>query len=61
MVAAATPDYYWPDGVDLAVTVGYLALIFGVIAAGYICMALDISRLFSIPAAGPGVNQPLSG
>jgi hypothetical protein len=40
MVAAATSDYYWPDGVDWAVRASYLALIFGVIAAGYICMAL---------------------
>ena len=46
MVAGALLDYNWPDGVDWVVTVGYLALIFGVVAAGYICMALDIRAYF---------------
>ncbi|MFO0789724.1 MAG: hypothetical protein U0805_09710 [Pirellulales bacterium] len=32
----------WPDGIDQVVTFGYIALILGVLAAGYICMVLDI-------------------
>jgi hypothetical protein len=40
--AAASTEYNWPDGVDWIVTVGYLVLIFGLAAAGYACMVLDI-------------------
>jgi hypothetical protein len=32
----------WPDGIDWTVTVGYLALAFGMAMLGYVCMALDI-------------------
>jgi hypothetical protein len=32
----------WPDGIDWAVTVSYLALAFGSAALGYVCLALDI-------------------
>ncbi len=42
LAGVATSEYHWPDGVDWIVTVGYLLLILGVIAAGYACMVLDI-------------------
>jgi hypothetical protein len=43
MFAIATNiSHFWPDEIDFTVTAGYLALLIGVIAAGYICMALDI-------------------
>ena len=43
MIAVAAPPLYsWPDGIDWAVTSGYIALMIGTLAAGYICMALDI-------------------
>jgi hypothetical protein len=32
----------WPDGFDWVVTVAYLALIVGIVVAGYACMVLDI-------------------
>jgi hypothetical protein len=32
----------WPDGFDWIVTLGYIGLILGVLAAGYACMVLDI-------------------
>src|ERR1700759_5361906 len=32
----------WPDGIDSLVTVAYLALIVGIVVAGYACMVLDI-------------------
>jgi hypothetical protein len=32
----------WPDGIDWVVTAAYLALIVGVVVAGYACMVLDI-------------------
>jgi hypothetical protein len=35
-------QHSWPDGIDWVVTTAYLALILGVVAAGYVCMALDI-------------------
>ena len=41
-VTAGTSVHHWPDGIDWVVTAGYLALILGVVVAGYICMALDI-------------------
>lgn len=31
----------WPDGIDWVVTVGYIALIFGLAIAGYACMVFD--------------------
>jgi hypothetical protein len=40
--AAATTGYVWPDGFDWVITVGYVLLILGVVAAGYACMVLDI-------------------
>jgi hypothetical protein len=33
---------HWPDGIDGSVTAAYLALAFGLAAAGYVCMVLDI-------------------
>ena len=38
----ASTEYQWPDGFDGLVTVGYILLIFGVVAGGYACMVLDI-------------------
>jgi hypothetical protein len=40
--ATDTLVHDWPDGFDWFVTVAYLALIVGVIVAGYACMVLDI-------------------
>jgi hypothetical protein len=40
--AAANPDHYWPDGIDLTVTTGYFAIIIAMAVAGYTCMVLDI-------------------
>jgi hypothetical protein len=40
--AASISEHAWPDGIDWIVTATYLALIVGVIIAGYVCMALDI-------------------
>jgi hypothetical protein len=40
--AADTLVHPWPDGIDWVVTVAYLALIVGVVVAGYACMVLDI-------------------
>jgi hypothetical protein len=34
-------NFSWPDGIDGAVTVGYLAIAFGLAALGYLCMVLD--------------------
>src|SRR5262245_58235311 len=34
-------DPTWPDGIDLAVTVSYVALTLGLAIAGYVCMVLD--------------------
>ena len=42
LAATATSGYAWPDGIDLTVTAGYLALTLGIVVAGYVCMALDI-------------------
>lgn len=43
MIAAAdTSKHAWPDGIDWVVTAAYLALIVGVVLAGYACIALDI-------------------
>jgi hypothetical protein len=41
-LAAAFSANSWPDGVDWAVTTGYLVLAFGSAALGYVCLALDI-------------------
>jgi hypothetical protein len=32
----------WPDAIDGSVTIGYLALAFGLAVLGYVCMVLDI-------------------
>jgi hypothetical protein len=32
----------WPDAIDGSVTIGYLALAFGLALLGYVCMVLDI-------------------
>jgi hypothetical protein len=42
LAAAETLVHPWPDGIDWVVTVAYLALIVGVVVAGYACMVLDI-------------------
>jgi hypothetical protein len=42
MFAATTPEHVWPDGIDWILTSAYLALIVGVVVAGYVCMAIDI-------------------
>jgi hypothetical protein len=42
LAEAADPVKSWPDGIDWTVTLGYLALAFGVPILGYVCMALDI-------------------
>lgn len=34
-------NFSWPDGIDGAVTIGYLAVAFGLAALGYLCMMLD--------------------
>ncbi|HEX4415344.1 MAG TPA: J domain-containing protein [Lacipirellulaceae bacterium] len=39
---AAISEYHWPDGVDGVITASYILLIFGIAAAGYACMVLDI-------------------
>ena len=36
------PAKTWPDGIDWTVTIGYLALAFGVPILGYVAMGLDI-------------------
>jgi hypothetical protein len=46
MLAAAASSYSWPDGIDLAVTLAYVALMLGVAIAGYVCMALDIRAYY---------------
>lgn len=38
----AAPPKSWPDGIDWTVTLGYLALAFGLPILGYVCMVLDI-------------------
>jgi hypothetical protein len=38
---AYEPLKSWPDGIDWSVTLGYLALAFGLPILGYVCMALD--------------------
>jgi hypothetical protein len=35
-------DTSWPDGIDLAVTASYVAMILGLTVAGYVFMALDV-------------------
>lgn len=37
-----TLAHSWPDGLDAAVTIGYIALALGLPVLGYVCMALDI-------------------
>jgi hypothetical protein len=37
---AASPS--WPDTIDGSLTVGYLALAFGLAILGYVCMVLDV-------------------
>jgi len=38
------PGQPWPDGVDATITLGYLALIFGLPLLGYVFMFLDFRR-----------------
>jgi hypothetical protein len=40
-LASVLANFSWPDGIDGAVTVGYLAIAFGLAALGYLCMVLD--------------------
>jgi hypothetical protein len=39
---AANLQHSWPDGIDWVVTLAYIGLIIGVLAAGYACMVLDL-------------------
>jgi hypothetical protein len=41
LFAAAANDGAWPDGLDVTVTAGYLALALGLPILGYVCMVLD--------------------
>jgi hypothetical protein len=34
-------NFSWPDGIDGTVTIAYLAIAFGLVALGYLCMVLD--------------------
>lgn len=43
---AAASSYSWPDGIDFTVTLAYVALMLGVIVAGYSCMVLDIRAYY---------------
>lgn len=41
-IAPAKSDYHWPDGVDSALTLSYLAIIAAIFVGGYGCMVIDI-------------------
>jgi hypothetical protein len=41
VILAADSLNSWPQGVDWAATIGYLALAFGLPLLGYVCMVLD--------------------
>jgi hypothetical protein len=41
LAEAAEPLKSWPDGIDWTVTLGYLALAFGLPILGYVCMVFD--------------------
>jgi len=44
LIAESLSGRPWPDGVDAAITFGYLALILGLPLLGYILMFLDFRR-----------------
>ena len=41
LLAHASTGQNWPDGLDGAVTLAYLAVLIGIVVAGYACMVLD--------------------
>jgi len=44
LIAENLPAQPWPDGVDTAITLGYLAMIIGLPLLGYVFMVLDFRR-----------------
>ena len=46
LVEATASGYSWPDGIDLTITLAYVALMLGVAIAGYVCMAIDIRAYY---------------
>ncbi|NOY29254.1 MAG: hypothetical protein GXP28_03475 [Planctomycetes bacterium] len=44
LIAESLPGPSWPDGIDVAITLGYLSLIFGLPLLAYVLMFLDFRR-----------------
>jgi hypothetical protein len=42
LAASKSAGSSWPDGIDGMVTLAFLAAAFGLVALGYVCMALDV-------------------